>query len=70
MEKRIAKGTFLHDLPDFVEKLRISHLPVMRLLGIFTLSFRQIARYLPQKTVQICSTTHHNISDDTNINSI
>ena len=36
MEKRIAKGTFLHDLPDFVEKLRISHLPVMRLLGIFS----------------------------------
>ncbi len=31
--------------------------------------FRQIARYPPQKIVQICSKIHHNISDDKNLNS-
>ncbi len=31
--------------------------------------FRQIARYPPQKIVQIFSKIHHNISDDKNLNS-
>ena len=43
------------------------------LLCVFSASlpylFRQIARYPPQKIVQICSTIHHNISDDQNLNS-